>query len=982
MTTDPQATLLSPQPDVTGGALRAPLGRNASGYLVYRGAHGRQQMAGYSRLRAYGASQAGNWRLVTVASYDAILAPVTQSFNPTLGVLLTTLVAAVGLGLWLARRLAHPILKLTESAKTIAAGRLDARVTVTTRDEVGVLAEAFNLMAGAVQTEITQRAQAQEALSLANNELERRVGERTRQLAQALMIMRATLESTTDGILVTDDKLEVVDSNAKYIDMWKIPREVMKPGVPGEVTELVSQKFADPRRFIARIEEIGVTDQESFDLLEPKGGRILERYSKVLTVEGKRAGRVWSFRDVTERHLGEITSRRLAAIVASSDDAIMGKDLNGMITDWNFGAERIFGYTADEMIGSLILRLIPADRQYEEVEILSRIRRGERIDPFESIRLAKGGRQLNCAITVSPIKDSGGHVVGASKVIRDMTERKRAEQELHNAKQAAEAASKAKSQFLANMSHELRTPMNGVIGMTGLLLDGDLDPEQREFAETIGASADALLVILNDILDFSKIEAGKLTFELLDFELIETVESTLDQLAERAHTKSIELASAMAPDLPTRLRGDPGRLRQILTNLIGNALKFTETGAVVVRVSKERETETHARVRFRVEDSGIGISPEAQGKLFQAFSQADGSTTRKYGGTGLGLAISKQLVSLMEGRIGVESEPGKGSTFWFTVQLEKQAGDATSPELCRRDLSALRVLAVDDNDTNRRILSHQLGAWRIQAGSAASGQEALERLRTAAEAGQPYHLALLDVQMPEMDGLSLARAIKGDPALTGTRLIVLSSFGQAFSPAELKAAGIEAYLVKPVKQARLFDCMTDAMDRVAVQINPPKTAVASASNAVPLEASQKLEKVRILLAEDNIINQKVALAHLRKLGHMAQAVANGLEVLRALEQISYGIILMDCQMPEMDGYEATRAIRDREQALDGPCPWKTPVYIIAMTGSAMEGDSEKCLAMGMDDYLSKPVRPSELQAALERSTFANGSISGPKSNTG
>jgi CheY-like chemotaxis protein len=432
----------------------------------------------------------------------------------------------------------------------------------------------------------------------------------------------------------------------------------------------------------------------------------------------------------------------------------------------------------------------------------------------------------------------------------------------------------------------------------------------------------------------------------------------------------------MAPDLPTRLRGDPGRLRQILINLIGNAIKFTERGEVVVRISKKSETATRARLHFQIEDTGIGISSEAQGKLFEAFSQADGSTTRKFGGTGLGLAMARQLVTLMEGQIGVESEPGKGSTFWFTVQLQKQAGDATSPELYRRDLSDLRVLAVDGNDTNRRILSHQLGAWRIKAGSAASGQEALGKLRTAAEAGQPYHLALLDVQMPEMNGLTLARAIKDDPALAGTRLIVLTCFGKTFSPAELKAAGIEAYLVKPVKQSRLFDCMTDAMDRVSVQINPPKTAVASASNAVPLEASQKLEKVRILLAEDNIVNQKVALAHLRKLGHMAQAVANGLEVLRALEQISYGIILMDCQMPEMDGYEATRAIRNREQALDGPCPWKSPVYIIALTASAMEGDSEKCLAVGMDDYLSKPVRPSELQAALERSTFASGSISG------
>ena len=385
-----------------------------------------------------------------------------------------------------------------------------------------------------------------------------------------------------------------------------------------------------------------------------------------------------------------------------------------------------------------------------------------------------------------------------------------------------------------------------------------------------------------------------------------------------------------------------------------------------MRIFKESENATHARLHFRVKDTGIGISPEAQRNLFQAFRQADSSTTRRYGGTGLGLAISKQLVALMEGQIGVESEIDKGSTFWFIVELQKQAGDATSPEYPRRDLSGLRVLAVDDNATNREILRLQLGAWQMQAASAASGGEALKGLRIAAEAGQSYHLAILDMQMPEMDGLTLARTIKGEPTLSDTRLIMLSSFGQAFTPAELKAVGIEAYLVKPVKQSRLFDCIANAMSDAAAanSIRKPRDAAKPAS--LDSKPGLALEKLRILLAEDNPINQQVALSHIRKLGCQADLVATGQEVLEALKLVPYDLILMDCQMPEMDGYEATQAIREQERSLEHSCTWAPPVYIIALTAHAMQGDREKCLAAGMDDYLSKPMRVAELHAALER----------------
>jgi len=648
----------------------------------------------------------------------------------------------------------------------------------------------------------------------------------------------------------------------------------------------------------------------------------------------------------------ESKNKLLATIVEQSSEAIWTKDLAGTITSWNSGAAEMFGYAPAEAMGRALN--VGESTPEEEQARRQRLVGGEKFS-YEARAMTRSGTAIDIQVAVAPLLDDANQCIGSIAVARDVTQRKRSEEALRLAREAAEAASHAKSSFLARMSHEIRTPMNGVLGMTELLLETGLTHTQRKYAETVQRSGKNLLGIINDLLDFSKIEAGKLELENVDMDLRRTLEDIVELLAERAHVKGLDLACSIPPDLVTHVRGDPLRLGQILTNLVGNAIKFTEHGSVVIRVAGVEETAKNVTMRFEVSDTGVGVSLEAQSRIFKEFSQADGSTTRKHGGSGLGLAISKQLVEMMGGNIHVESALGAGSTFSFTSSFEKQETQSheDSRTVPMGMLTGARALIVESTAINRGILHAQMSNWGMTNRVAATPAQAIDMLAQAAARGAPYDIAIIDVGLPGMDALELARSIRSSAAIAKVRLVMLSR--RQVDIRNARVAGIDACLAKPVRQSVLYECLVNVM------AGQPQEAAAAKAVYEPVNVVPGGMRGNILLVEDNLINQQVALGMLQSQGYSVTVANNGREALAAHAQDAFDLILMDCHMPEMDGFEATREIRGRELSSIGK-----RVPVIAVTANAMAQDREECLKAGMDDHLSKPFSMLTLQDMLHR----------------
>jgi PAS domain S-box-containing protein len=648
----------------------------------------------------------------------------------------------------------------------------------------------------------------------------------------------------------------------------------------------------------------------------------------------------------------------LRTILDVLPEGVYVKDLEGRYCVVNSPVWKFFRAKSDQdVLGKTDFDLYPEDLAKvivadDQAVVRSRqplLAREERV-------FGGGGKSRWLLVTKVPLIDRQGDVRGIVSMARDITARKLVEEQLHKAKEAAETAAQAKSEFLANMSHEIRTPLNGVIGMTGLLLDTELSTEQSEYAETIRNSGEALLGVINDILDFSKIEAGKMLMESCPFDLRLVIEEVNDMLASKASEKNLDLILQYSSGVPRYFLGDAGRIRQVVTNLVGNAIKFTDCGHVMITVLCQEHDEHQASIRVLVRDTGPGIPPDKLNLLFEKFSQVDSSTTRKYGGTGLGLAISKQLVELMSGEIGVESSPGEGTTFWFSLPLPLNS-EPTPPPVPVTDLRGLHVLIVDDNEVNRRVLQEQTTNWGMRCANSVSGQEALQAIRAAHAHGDSFEIVITDYHMPEMDGAELAASIRADDNIKDAVIILLTSVGDWREVRDLEGSQVNACLAKPVRQSQLMNTLAAAWSKKLAAAPPRGVQTSLAALASKVAGKFTGCPIRVLVAEDNVVNQKVALRMLERLGIRADVAANGQEAVEMLAKLPYDVVFMDCHMPEKNGYEATAEIRRLQDS-------SQRVKIIAMTAEAVGDSCERCLAAGMDYFIAKPVRLEDLIGVL------------------
>jgi PAS domain S-box-containing protein len=898
-----------------------------------------------------------------------------------------TLVVTFCMALLLASRfqrpISEPVLQLVETTKAVSGqGDYSVRAEVLSHDEFGLLATEFNGMLAQIERRDLELQQHREnleeqvtyrtselltmntELTAAKEAAEAEIGERKR-IEKDLRLTQFSVEHAAGGVIWIDSRARIVYVNEASCRSLGRSREELLSLSVWDVDPLYPKEVWGA--FWEEIKTRGSTTIETLHQTSQGGVFPVEITANYFAFDGQEY--CFAFvRDITERKRAEkevLESTELLRLVLDSiPEAVYGIDMHGNCTFCNPSCLQLLGYRESaDLLGKNMHALIhhtrPDGTPYpvEECHIYEAFRRGQGTHVDDEVLWCRDGTSFPGEYWSHPM-NRGGNVIGAVVTFVNVTERKRAERVLREAREVAEAASRAKSEFLANMSHEIRTPINGIMGMTELALDTELNTEQRDCLLLVKSSSESLLLVINDILDFSKVEAGKLDLERIEFNLYDCVGETMKALALRAHQKGLELAYDASAEVPSRLVGDPGRLRQILVNLVGNAIKFTQHGEILLTIESSPPDALGVELHFKVKDTGIGIPLEKQGLLFKAFSQADSSTTRKYGGSGLGLAISVSLVELMAGKMWVESDEGKGSTFHFTARFAVAEGKSPSASAALADeLKGLSVLVIDDNETNRRILCEMTRSWGMRPCAAETGAIALAAIETARQEEDPFRLVLIDCNMPVMDGFELAEKIKMHKKAMGggqaeATVLMLTSGGQPGEANRCKQLGISAYLLKPVLKADLLTAILTALSQRHAETSAGPALV---TRHTLREAARKL---KILVAEDNAVNQAVIIRVLQKMGHHPVLAQTGKEALALASAETFDLVFMDVQMPEMDGLAATAAIRESEKVS------RTHLPIFAMTAHAMKGDRERCLEAGMDGYISKPVRLSDIEQTL------------------